>query len=286
MKIINTVHELRKQLKESGQNALGLVPTMGALHKGHLSLVLTAIIKCPLVVVTIYVNPTQFNDPEDLKRYPRPIKKDLAVLGRYLRKNDIVFNPDDKEMYPEEDIIRAFSFDNLDNLMESLHRPGHFNGVARIISKLFEITDPDFAFFGLKDFQQIAVVKELIRQNNYNIKVVSCPIVRESDGLAMSSRNILLGPKERKDAPVIFRTISKASEMIREYDIPEIKTYTINSIEKKPGFHVEYFEIVDDEKLIPLNSKKEMKNGENYYGCIAVMAGKIRLIDNIEFPLA
>lgn len=285
MKIINTVKELRQQLNESEQTVSGLVPTMGALHKGHLSLVKTAIIKCPLVVVSIYVNPTQFNDPEDLKRYPRPIKKDLAVLSRYLRKNDIVFNPDDKEMYPEED-TRSFSFGKLDNLMESLHRPGHFIGVARIVSKLFEITDPDYAFFGLKDFQQIAVIKELIRQNNYNIRIVSCPIVRESDGLAMSSRNILLEPRERKDAPVIYKTISEASEMIREYDIPEIKTYTINTIEKKTGFHVEYFEIVEDKKLIPLNSKKEMKKGENYYGCIAVMAGKIRLIDNIEFPLA
>jgi pantoate--beta-alanine ligase len=285
MKIINTVKELRQQLKESEQTVSGLVPTMGALHKGHLSLVKNAIIKCPLVVVSIYVNPTQFNDPEDLIRYPRPIKKDLAVLSRYLRENDIVFNPDDKEMYPEED-TRSFSFGKLDNLMESLHRPGHFIGVARVVSKLFEITAPDYAFFGLKDFQQIAVVKELIRQNNYNIRIVSCPIVRETDGLAMSSRNILLGPKERKDAPVIFKTISEASEMIREYDIPEIKTYIINTIEKKPGFHVEYFEIVDDKTFISLNSKKEMKKGINYHGCIAVMAGKIRLIDNIEFPLA
>ncbi len=284
MKIINTIKELRQQLKELQHDVLGFVPTMGALHKGHLSLVKNAISICPLVVVSIYVNPTQFNDPEDLKKYPRPLKKDLTILRRYLRENDIVFTPDDNEMYPDED-LKVFNFGNLDNVMESLHRPGHFYGVAQIVSRLFEIILPDVAFFGLKDFQQIAVIKKLIRQNNYNVKIVSCPIVRESDGLALSSRNMLIEPQKRKDAPVIFKTISETSKLIKECDIPGIKTYIKDTIEKKPGFHVEYFEIVDDKKLIPVNSKKEMKKGKNYYGCIAVMAGKIRLIDNIEFPL-
>ncbi len=283
MKIISTVKELQQQLKESHQVPLGLVPTMGALHEGHLSLIKAALSKCTQVVVSIYINPTQFNDPEDLKRYPRPLKKDLAMLGRYLRKNNIVFTPDDNEIYPDKD-LRVYNFGNLDNVMESLHRPGHFNGVAQIISRLFEIILPDFAFFGLKDFQQIAVIKELTRQNNYNIKIISCPIKREPDGLALSSRNILLEPQERKDAPVIYKTILEASEMIKEYDIPEIKTYIKDTIEKKPGFRVEYFEIVDERRLIPVNSRKEMKKGNNYYGCIAVVAGKIRLIDNIKFP--
>ena len=158
MKTISTVKELQERLKEMRQSSLGFVPTMGALHKGHLSLVKNAVSECPLVVVSIYVNPTQFNDREDLKRYPRPLKKDLAILRRYLRKNDIVFTPDDNEMYPAED-KRIFSFGNLDNVMESLHRPGHFNGVAQIVNRFFEIILPDVAFFGLKDFQQVAVIK-------------------------------------------------------------------------------------------------------------------------------
>jgi len=266
------------------RSSLGFVPTMGALHKGHLSLVKNAVSECPLVVVSIYVNPTQFNDGEDLKRYPRPLKKDLAMLRRYLRKNDIVFTPDDNEMYPAED-KRIFSFGNLDNVMESLHRPGHFNGVAQIVSRFFEIILPDVAFFGFKDFQQVAVIKELIRQNHYKVKIAVCPVVREPDGLAMSSRNILLESQMRKNAPVIFKTISEASDMIKKSDIPEIKAYVKKSIEKRAGFSIVYFEIVDDKELIPAGSKKEMEKGKRYYGCIAVRAGKIRLIDNIEFPL-
>ncbi len=284
MKTISTVKELQERLKEMRQSSLGFVPTMGALHKGHLSLVKNAVSECPLVVVSIYVNPTQFNDREDLKRYPRPLKKDLAILRRYLRKNDIVFTPDDNEMYPAED-KRIFSFGNLDNVMESLHRPGHFNGVAQIVNRFFEIILPDVAFFGLKDFQQVAVIKKLIRQNHYKVKIAVCPVIREPDGLAMSSRNILLEPHMRKNAPVIFKTISEASGMIKKSDIPEIKAYVKKSIEKRAGFSVEYFEIVDDKELIPAGSKKEMEKVKCYYGCIAVRAGKIRLIDNIEFPL-
>jgi pantoate--beta-alanine ligase len=187
-------------------------------------------------------------------------------------------------MYPAED-KRIFRFGNLDNLMESLHRPGHFNGVAQIVSRFFEIILPNVAFFGLKDFQQVAVIKELIRQNQYKVKITVCPVVREPDGLAMSSRNILLEPQVRKNAPVIFKTISEASEMIRKSDIPEIKAFVKKSIEKRAGFSVEYFEIVDDRVLIPAGLKKEMEKGKRYYGCIAVRAGKIRLIDNIKFPL-
>ena len=281
MKIISTVRELQKQIEELRRTTLGLVPTMGALHMGHISLVKNAISQCPLVVISIYVNPTQFNDNEDLKRYPRPLPKDLAMLRRYLRKNDLVFIPDDNEMYPSTD-NRVFSFGNLDNVMEAIHRPGHFNGVAQIVTRFFEITLPDVAFFGLKDFQQVAVIKELVRQNHYKVRIEACPIIREQDGLAISSRNMLLEPQVRKDAPIIFRTISKASEMIKKNDIPEIKAYVKKNIEKRTGFSVEYFEIVDDKELIPEGLKKDMKKGKRYYGCIAVKAGEIRLIDNIE----
>jgi pantoate--beta-alanine ligase len=284
MKIISTVSKLRQQINKTQLIPLGLVPTMGALHEGHLSLVRNAVSQCPLVIVSIYVNPTQFNDKQDLKNYPRPLKKDLALLHKTLRVNDMVFTPDDREMYPVED-KRVFSFGSLETVMEALHRPGHFNGVAQIVSRLFDIINPDVAFFGLKDFQQVAVIKELVRQNKYKVRIAVNPVVRDSDGLAMSSRNTLLEPGDRKNAPVIYKTISEAADILKKTDIPEVKDYVKKSIEKKPGFRVEYFEIVDDKKLIPLNSKKEMKRGNRYYGCIAVIAGKIRLIDNIEFLL-
>jgi pantoate--beta-alanine ligase len=284
MKIISTVSKLRQQINKTQLIPLGLVPTMGALHEGHLSLVRNAVSQCPLVIVSIYVNPTQFNDKQDLKNYPRSLKKDLALLHKTLRVNDMVFTPDDREMYPVED-KRVFSFGSLETVMEALHRPGHFNGVAQIVSRLFDIIDPDVAFFGLKDFQQVAVIKELVRQNKYKVRIAVNPVVRDSDGLAMSSRNTLLEPGDRKNAPVIYKTISEAADILKKTDIPEVKDYVKKSIEKKPGFRVEYFEIVDDKKLIPLNSKKEMKRGNRYYGCIAVIAGKIRLIDNIEFLL-
>jgi pantoate--beta-alanine ligase len=284
MKIISTVKELREELKVSALSPVGFVPTMGALHEGHLSLVKNAAAKCPLVIVSIYVNPTQFNDKEDLRNYPRPLKKDLSLLSKVLRGNDIVFTPDDKEMYPAED-KRVFSFGNLGNVMEALHRPGHFNGVARIVSRFFEIIDPDIAFFGLKDFQQVAVIKELVRQKKYRVRIEVNPITREHDGLAMSSRNMLLEPRHRKNAPVIYRTISEAPALLRKVDIPDVRNHVIKGIERKEGFSVEYFEVVDDRKLAPVNSKKQMKKGKRYYGCIAVRAGKIRLIDNIEIPL-
>jgi pantoate--beta-alanine ligase len=167
--------------------------------------------------------------------------------------------------------------------MEALHRPGHFNGVGRVVSRLFEIVQPDVAFFGMKDFQQVAVVRELVRQLGYRIKIEGNPIIREPDGLAMSSRNALLEPEMRQKVSVIFRTISKAAEMMLDKDIPEIKDYTVRTIEKSGGLKVEYFEIVDDKKLVALSKKSEMKKNRHYFGCIAVGAGKIRLIDNIEF---
>ncbi|MFH0841389.1 MAG: pantoate--beta-alanine ligase [Bacteroidota bacterium] len=284
MKIIRTVAELRELVTKTNLSPLGFVPTMGALHKGHLSLAENAVAKCPVVIVSIYVNPMQFNDREDLKNYPRPIERDLELLGSVLRQNDIVFTPVDSEMYPSED-IRVFSFGSAGKVMEALHRPGHFNGVAKVVSRFFDIINPDLAFFGQKDFQQVTIIKELVRQKKYKVKIIVNPIIREADGLAMSSRNILLKPEDRKKAPVIFKTISLASEMLTLSDIPEIKDYVAGIITREAGFTVEYFEVADDRKLIPLITKKEMKKGRRYYGCIAVRAGKIRLIDNIEFPL-
>lgn len=284
MKVIRTVKEIQNQINEFNLHPLGFVPTMGALHAGHISLVKNAISDCKLVVVSIYVNPTQFNDKEDLKNYPRTLSADLDLLGTVLRDNDLVFTPDDMEVYPGED-NRTFHFGNLDKVMEAQHRPGHFNGVAKVVSRLFDIVQPDIAFFGIKDFQQVAVIREMVRQEKYNIRIEGNPIIREPDGLALSSRNRLLEPEIRKRAPVIFKTISAAASMIKREDIPMIIEFVRNTINKSDGFSVEYFEIVDDTDLKPVRLKSKMKKNKRYFGCIAVKAGRIRLIDNIKFQV-
>lgn len=284
MKVVSTIKDLQKAIKTAHLTPLGFVPTMGALHRGHLSLVRNAVSLCPQVVVSIYVNPTQFNDKNELKNYPRCLSDDLDLLKDTLRENDLVFTPDDKEIYPAED-KRKFNFGNLENVMEALHRPGHFNGVGQVVSRLFRIVKPDMAFFGQKDFQQLAIIKELVRQTGSSVKIIGKPIIREDDGLAMSSRNHLLDPGIRSKAGIIYATISTAATMLKEHDIPYIKTYVKKNIEKAVGFVVEYFEIADDQKLKLAASKAKMEKGKRYFGCIAVKAGKIRLIDNIEIPL-
>lgn len=284
MRRISTVRELRKRINELNLSPLGFVPTMGALHNGHMSLVTIATKECQLVVVSIFVNPTQFNDKEDLKNYPRTMEEDLALLKKHLRKEDIVFTPDEKEVYPTPD-NRVFSFGNLDSVMEALQRPGHFNGVGQVVSRLFDMVSPDIAFFGQKDFQQVAVIRSLVGQLKLDVKIKACPIIREPDGLAMSSRNRLLEKDTRKRAPLIFKTITRAASLISEMDIPEIKQFVKSSIEKESGFKIEYYEIVDDTDLIPVRNKSAINKRKHYFGCIAVQAGKIRLIDNIEIPL-
>lgn len=284
MKVISTVIALQNHLKKMHLAPVGFVPTMGALHKGHLSLAESAVQQCPVVVVSIFVNPTQFNDKNDLKNYPRTLDKDLELLQKSLRETDLVFTPSDKEIYPEKD-KREFHFGNLDNVMEALHRPGHFNGVAQVVSRLFEIVEPDIAFFGMKDFQQLAVIRALVKQTGNKVRIIGNPIVRENDGLAMSSRNRLLSTEIRNHATIIYKTISAVHSMIKKQDIPEIKSFVDNSINNIPEFNVEYFEIVDDTELIPVSKKEEMIKDNRYFGCIAVKAGKIRLIDNIEIGL-
>jgi pantoate--beta-alanine ligase len=284
MKVVSTVSELQNLLKELNLSPVGFVPTMGALHEGHMSLVINGIQRSKLVVVSIFVNPTQFNDKNDLRNYPRTHEADLELLQKIMREKDIVFIPAVQEIYPEED-KRKFLFGNLDNVMEALHRPGHFNGVAQVVTRLFDIVKPDIAVFGMKDFQQLAIVKAIIKQTGNKVKIIGSPIIRENDGLAMSSRNRLLEPKIRKNVPVIYKTISLAAEMINNNDISKIKSFVSDRINKKPGLKLEYFEIVDDIELIPLRKKSEMKHDSHYVGCIAVTAGGIRLIDNIEIGL-
>ncbi len=284
MKVLNTVQEIQAFLSKTNISPIGFVPTMGALHEGHISLVERAVKECPLVVVSIFVNPTQFNDKNDLKNYPRTPGSDLQLLEGALRENDIVFTPVENEIYPEKD-TREFHFGNLDNVMEALHRLGHFNGVAQVVSRLFEIVKPDIAYFGLKDFQQLAVIRALVKQTGNKVKIIGRPIIRETDGLAMSSRNRLLDPSIRSRASIIFKTISAAARMINNSDIKEIREFVTRSINKTDGFEVEYFEIVDDIDLIPVISRDKMKKNNKYFGCIAVRAGNIRLIDNIEIGL-
>lgn len=284
MKVVETVSQLQQRLNELNLHPVGFVPTMGALHEGHLSLIVNAINRCPVVVISIFVNPTQFNDKNDLINYPRIPEEDIELIRNSMRENDLVFMPAVKEVYPGED-KRSFSFGNLDMVMEAVHRPGHFTGVAQVVSRLFDIVKPDIAYFGQKDFQQLAVIKSLVKQTGINVAIIGNPIIREKDGLAMSSRNRLLEPHIRKLAPVIFKTISKAAVMISNNEISDIKAFVKDSINNIPDFKIEYFDIVDDNDLIPVNNKEQMKKDKQYYGCIAVHAGKIRLIDNIKIEL-
>ena len=279
MKILKSAEILTEEvvnLKSQGKS-IGFVPTMGALHQGHLSLIDYASRDNDIVVVSIFVNPTQFNDKGDYDRYPRILEKDIEKLKKV--KCDFVFSPEENEMYPEED-NREFDFGKLDKVMEGEHRPGHFRGVALIVSKLFEIVKPHKAYFGEKDFQQVAVIKHITNQLGFNIEIVSCPIIRENDGLAMSSRNMLLSKYQRANVSLISKTLFEAREMPKKMTVSETKDWVIRTINENPYMDVEYFEIVDGSNLEPIN---DWGQDEEKVGCIAVHVGNIRLIDNIRF---
>jgi len=278
MFLVDTISALHEKLESFGSSAtIGFVPTMGALHQGHLSLVKQAIAETDVAVVSIFVNPTQFNDPKDLERYPRTLDADLQLLEK--TGCHIVFAPVVNEIYPEPD-TRKFNFGALETVMEGKHRPGHFNGVAQVVSKLFEIVEPNKAYFGLKDFQQLAIIRNMVVQLNLLVEIVPCPIVREESGLAMSSRNELLSTEERKNAAVISETLFKAKELAGEKSVNELKNWIVETINKNKYLTVEYVDIVDDIQLQPVKSwnEKAVK-----VCCIAVFCGKIRLIDNIVF---
>jgi len=268
------IQEIKIQNKK-----IGFVPTMGALHQGHLSLIEYSKAVSDITIASIFVNPTQFNDPNDLKNYPRNEKRDLELLDGI--GCDFVFMPDVLEMYPEQD-TRIFDFDGMDHLMEGFHRPGHFNGVAQIVSKLFEIVQPHHAFFGQKDFQQVAIIQKMVQKLNLSVEVIACPIIREPDGLAMSSRNVLLTNEHRENAPLIYATLKQANQLALRLTVSEVKAWVVDTINKSGLFIVEYFEIVDRTSL---KSVTEFTGDKNNIGCIAVWAGKIRLIDNITFNL-
>jgi len=276
MKLVKTVKDLQDNLLLLRiRGSVGFVPTMGALHKGHVSLVENAADENNVVVVSIFVNPTQFNNHEDFKRYPRDLETDLNVLAD--AGCDLVFAPSADEMYPVPD-NRKFNFGALETVMEGKYRPSHFNGVAQVVSKLFDMVKPDKAYFGLKDFQQLAIIKSLVKQLNLSVEIVPCPIIREKSGLAMSSRNELLSVEERENAAIISETLFMAKELAGQKSVNELIKWVTERINKDPFLTVEYFEIVDDENLQPIKSWED-KNIK--VGCIAVYCGKVRLIDNI-----
>ncbi|MDF1571703.1 MAG: pantoate--beta-alanine ligase [Bacteroidales bacterium] len=279
MKQINHIPPLQKAVSDAREKGktIGLVPTMGALHKGHISLINTAEKNGDFIVVSIFVNPTQFNNPDDLARYPRDLVSDLRMLVGH--GVEIVFVPAVEEMYPEAD-TRQFDLSPLDQVMEGKFRPGHFNGVAQIVSRLFEAVQPDRAYFGQKDFQQLAVIRKLVDQLNLDIEIIGCPIIREADGLAMSSRNQLLTPEQRAAAPHIHAVLQKARALKNSRSPRELQAMVKEAINNHPLMQLEYFEIVDDQELKPIVS---WDNSANKVGCIAVHLSEIRLIDNIYF---
>ena len=276
MKVINTVRELREALAACDSNNVGFAPTMGALHAGHCSLVERARRENGTVVVSVFVNPTQFNDKNDLRNYPRTPEEDCRMLER--AGADIVFMPAVDEIYPEPD-TRTFDFGKIDKVMEGATRPGHFNGVAQVVSRLFAMVEPRRAYFGEKDFQQIAVIKAMVEQLSLPVEIVECPIVRGEDGLALSSRNALLDAEHRAAAPHIYRVMQQCAERSRSMTPAELRTWVAAEIERNPLLKVVYFDAVD---AATMQSVESWEQSPRIQGCIAVMAGEIRLIDNIR----
>lgn len=279
MKIVSSIKDLKNFLaleREKGKK-VGLVPTMGALHAGHISLVKRCVAENDICVVSDFVNPTQFNDKHDLETYPRTLDADCALLEPV--GCDYVFAPSVAEMYPEPD-TRVFNLGPVAEVMEGPRRPGHFNGVAQVVSKLFYIVEPDNAYFGEKDFQQIAVICEMVRQLNLPVHIVDCPIQREADGLALSSRNTRLTPEQRQKAPVIARTLKESTTFVPAKSVQEVIDYVVNTINQVPEMEVEYFEIVDGNTMQPIQNWSDTTYP---VGCITVYCGEVRLIDNIKY---
>lgn len=279
MKIVSSIKELKSYLAIEKQNnkRIGLVPTMGALHNGHLSLVKRCAEENDICVVSVFVNPTQFNDKNDLVTYPRTLDKDCVLLEP--AGCDYVFVPSEAEMYPEPD-TRTFDFGTVSAVMEGARRPGHFNGVAQVVSRLFYIVEPDNAYFGEKDFQQIAVIRAMVKQLNIPVIINDCPIIREADGLALSSRNIRLTPEQRQKAPLIARTLKESTNFAAGKSVQEVIDYVVNTINADPVMRVEYFEIVDGNTM---ESIHDWSDTTYPVGCITVYCGEVRLIDNIKY---
>ncbi|WP_179004233.1 pantoate--beta-alanine ligase [Winogradskyella forsetii] len=269
-------------LKDNG-TSIGFVPTMGALHHGHLALVNQGLGENDIVVVSIFVNPTQFDNKEDLVKYPRTLDADMALLKTISHDRIIVYAPTDKDIYGDNIQSQSFTFDGLEHEMEGAFRPGHFDGVGTIIKRLFEIVTPDTAYFGEKDFQQLQIIRKLVELHHLPVKIVGCPIHRADDGLAMSSRNARLTPKHREAAPVIYKTLQTAKEKFGTKSATKVTEWVIEQFKNEPLLELEYFLIADVKTLKPVKRKSSDSYREKkaYRAFIAVYAGDIRLIDNI-----
>ena len=290
MKVFNKIVDLQNQLFQDRKEGkeIGLVPTMGALHEGHASLVRRSIKENQVTVVSIFVNPTQFNDKGDLDRYPRTLDADCKLLEAEMAnsksssgKSLYVLAPSVQEMYPTPD-ERHFEYPPVSTVMEGAHRPGHFNGVCQVVSRLFYIVKPHRSYFGEKDFQQIAVIKAMVRHLGIKVQIVECPIVREDDGLAKSSRNTLLSPDERAIAPAIYKVLKASVDYARTHTVQETHDRVVSDINRVDGLDVEYFSIVDGNTLLNIQSWDDT---DYPVGCITVYCGKtpIRLIDHIKY---
>ena len=279
MKLVHTINELRAELAAQRQagKKIGLVPTMGALHEGHASLVRRAVAENDIVVVSDFVNPTQFNDKNDLLKYPRTLEADCELLEK--EGAAYVFAPSVEEIYPEPD-TRQFSYAPLDTVMEGKYRLGHFNGVCQIVSKLFMIVEPDKAYFGEKDFQQLAIIREMVKQMQFPLEIIGCPIVREADGLALSSRNARLTDEQRQQALNISRTLFQSKEYAVSHTVAETQQFVEDAIAASEGLELEYFELVDGTTLQKISHWEET---DYAVGCITVFCGEVRLIDNIKY---
>ncbi len=279
MDIVVKAEELRRLVDQSKSlgKTIGFVPTMGALHQGHISLVNKASQMADIIVVSVFVNPNQFNNVDDLKNYPRTLDDDIKKLEG--TACNILYHPTVEEVYPEKD-ERIFDFGILDKVMEGEFRPGHFNGVAQVVSRFFDLVQPDKAFFGEKDFQQLAIIKRMTKMLNYGIEIVPCSIVREGDGLAMSSRNALLDEEYRKEAVLISKTLFESKKLIDTKNIKEVINFVTEKINDSALLKVEYFNIVDGNTLQPVD---DWSKSDYIVGCIAVFADKVRLIDNLIY---
>lgn len=263
---------------KTANSTIGFVPTMGALHQGHLALMQRSLKENDDTVVSIFVNPTQFNNTEDLEKYPRTLEEDVRKM-RGLSDKIILYAPSVDDIYEGKTISQSFDFDGLENQMEGKFRPGHFNGVGTIVKRLFEIVAPTNAYFGEKDFQQLQIVKKLVEKNNLPVHVVGCPIFREENQLAMSSRNERLTPEERKEAAIIYKTLTEAKEVFRTKSPQETIDFVENSFKDNERFDLEYFVIADESTLLPIEHKI---NDKKYRAFIAVFVNSIRLIDTIS----
>lgn len=292
MIIFNSAQQLKIYLDNvrNPHYIVGFVPTMGALHKGHISLINAAKIQCDLVVCSIFVNPTQFNDLNDLKNYPRTFEADCKLLEN--AHCDVLFIPEVSELYTFEELElkrekiedkswtegKMVDFGSLGEVMEGAHRPGHFNGVAQVVSKLFRIVEPDKAFFGQKDFQQLAIIRHMVKQLNMPIEIFACPIVRETNGLAMSSRNERLSTEERNLASLISKTLFEIKELQSIKTVAELRSLAEAQLEAEPKIELEYFEIADADTLQPITEYNQTKSA---VACVALKLGNVRLIDNV-----